>query len=83
MSVTLQIPSEITQALRLPPQEHEHQLLIELAVALYAREMLAFGKARELAGMNKYDFGHLLSQRAIPRHYYQADLDDDLAYANH
>jgi predicted HTH domain antitoxin len=81
MSLTLQIPSDIAQALRLPPREQERQLLIELAVTLYAQEILSFGKARELAGMDKYEFGLLLGRRDIPRHYDEEDLDDDLEYA--
>ncbi len=82
MSVTIQIPTDISQALRLPPKEREKQLLIELAITLYARELLSFGKARELAGMSKHDFGRLLGQRGVSRHYSQDDLDDDLAYGN-
>jgi predicted HTH domain antitoxin len=43
--------------------------------------MLSFGKARELAQMGKYEFGILLGQREIPRHYEAEELDDDLSYA--
>jgi predicted HTH domain antitoxin len=81
MSLKLEIPDDIVQAIRLPPAEQEHQLLVELAVALYARSMLSFGKARELAQMSKYEFGILLGQREIPRHYEAEDLDDDVRYA--
>ncbi|MBU4224990.1 MAG: UPF0175 family protein, partial [Chloroflexi bacterium] len=42
---------------------------------------LSFGKARELAGMGKYEFGRLLGERGIPRHYGREELEDDLAYA--
>lgn len=81
MSLILQIPTDIAQALRLPAPQQERQLLMELAVALYAQEILSFGKARELAGMTKDEFGQLLGQRGIPRHYSEADLVADLAYA--
>lgn len=81
MSITLEIPDDIVQAIRLPPADQEHQLLVELAVTLYARRLLSFGKARELAQMSKYEFGILLGQRDIPRHYEAEDLDDDLCYA--
>jgi predicted HTH domain antitoxin len=56
-------------------------LLIELAVALYARGILFFGKARELASLSKYEFGLLLGKRKTPRHYSAEDLRDDLMYA--
>jgi predicted HTH domain antitoxin len=81
MSLTLQIPSDIAQALRLPPRDQERLLLIELALTLYAQEFLSLGKARELAGVDKHEFGLLLGRRGIPRHYDEEDLGDDLEYA--
>ena len=51
MSIELEIPDAIAQAIRLPLSDQKQQLLIELAVALYARDILSFGKARELAGL--------------------------------
>jgi predicted HTH domain antitoxin len=57
------------------------ELLRELAAALYADGLLAFGKARELAAMGKYEFGRMLAARGIPRHYTREDLQDDLDYA--
>ena len=81
MGIQLEIPDHVAQAIRLPLVEQKQQLLIELAVALYARGMLSFGKARELAGLSKYEFGVLLGKREIPRHYEAEDLRDDLIYA--
>jgi len=81
MSIQLHIPDSVTRAMRLPPAEQQAQLLIELAVALYARGALGSGKARELCVLSKYEFGLLLGKRGIPRHYTAADLDDDLLYA--
>jgi predicted HTH domain antitoxin len=54
----------------------------ELAVTLYAQGILSFGKARELAGKSKYEFGLLLGKRQISRHYTTEDLEDDIAYAH-
>lgn len=81
MSINLEIPDHVAQAIRLPLEEQQQQLLVELAVALYARGILSFGKARELAGLSKYEFGLLLGKRRIPRHYSSEDLQDDLMYA--
>jgi predicted HTH domain antitoxin len=81
MSIQLEIPDAVAQAMRMPRSEQEQQLLIELAVALYARDILSFGKARELTGLSKYEFGLLLSRRSIPRHYGPEELQDDLTYA--
>ena len=81
MSIQLHIPDSIAQALRLPPPEQQQQLMIELAMALYARGILSFGKARELSGLSKYELGLLLGKRSIPRHYTADDLHSDLDYA--
>jgi predicted HTH domain antitoxin len=81
MSVQLQIPDSVIQAIRLPEEEIAQELRVELAVALYGRGLLSFGKARELAEKGKYEFGRLLGQRGITRHYGQKELEDDLSYA--
>jgi predicted HTH domain antitoxin len=81
MSLSLTIPDSVVEAIRLPEKRLREEMLIELAVALYAQDALSFGKARELAGLNKYEFGRVLGQRQIPRHYGLAELEDDLAYA--
>lgn len=51
-------------------------------IALYAQDILSFGKARELAEMGKCEFGQLLSRRGVIRHYGFAELDDDISYAH-
>ena len=81
MALHLEIPDSVAQALRLPMHEQEHRVLVELAVSLYAQGILSFGKARQLCGLGKYDFGLLLGKREIPRHYTEEDLKDDLKYA--
>jgi len=81
MSVQLQIPDTVVQAIRLPEERLVRELLVELAIALYAQGLLSFGKARELAGMGKYEFGRLLGERNVARHYGREELEDDLAYA--
>ncbi|MBI5293191.1 MAG: UPF0175 family protein [Chloroflexi bacterium] len=81
MSIQLQIPDSVAQAMRLPPLEQQQQLMVELAVALYARGILSFGKAREVAGLGKYECGLVPGKRSIPRHYTADDLHDDVTYA--
>lgn len=53
----------------------------ELAVTLYARQLLSLGKARQLAGLSRRDFEALLGERRVPRHYSEEDLEEDLDYA--
>jgi predicted HTH domain antitoxin len=81
MGLELHIPDSVAQAIRLPEERMAQELVVELAIALYAQGLLSFGKARELAGMGKYEFGKLLGRRGILRHYGQEELEDDLTYA--
>ncbi len=81
MSIQLEIPDSIVEAMRLARQDQKQQLLLELVLALYARGILSFGKARELAGLSQYEFGLLLGKRVVPRHYTAEDLQDDVSYA--
>jgi predicted HTH domain antitoxin len=81
MTIHLQIPDSVAQALRVPEERIEQELLRELAVSLYAGGFLSFGKGRELASLGKYEFGQLLAARGVSRHYGREELEDDLAYA--
>ncbi len=81
MSVTLEIPAEIVQCVRVPPQEIEERLRLEMALALYAQNLLSSGKACALARLTRWEWEELLSKRQIPRHYCEADLTEDLAHA--
>ena len=79
--VTITVPQDIVQALRLPPDTVAAELQRELAVALYQRGILSSGKAAALAGMTRWEWEELLGARKIPRHYADEDLDRDIAYA--
>ncbi len=81
MALRLEISDSVASGLQLPASEVESRLRTELAVGLYAQGILSFGKARELAEMSQYEFGDLIGDRGIPRHYTEADLEADLAYA--
>jgi predicted HTH domain antitoxin len=81
MSITLDLPHNIHEALHVSPAEAELRLKLELAVALYAQKALSQGKAAELAGMDWFDFNDVLAARGIPMHYGQKELEEDLAYA--
>lgn len=81
MSLQLEIPEGIAQAIRLPEARMKNELLVELALSLYSQRFLSFGKASELAVMPKYEFGLLVGKRGIPRHYGPEELEEDIAYA--
>lgn len=78
----LEVPSDVVDALRLPPEEAEGEIRRELALALYRRGVLSLGKARILAQMSRWQFEQLLGERRIPRHYTASDLAEDIAHAH-
>jgi predicted HTH domain antitoxin len=80
MGVTLHVPDSVVRSLLLPANEVEERLRSELALSLYAQGILSFGRARELAGLSRYQFGYLLTRRNIPRHYGRDEMAEDLAY---
>jgi predicted HTH domain antitoxin len=76
--MVLEIPNDLVAALRVPPQEQQARLRCELAVRLYQKGLLSFGKARELAEMSKWEFHILLHQEGIVRRYDTEELEEDL-----
>ncbi len=82
MSVMLEVPNEVTQAMRLPAPEAEARLRLELAIGLYTQRLLPLGKAAHLAGLNRWEFDDILSRRGVPGHYTEEDLIHDAAYAD-
>jgi len=81
MALLLDISESVTTSLRLTEPEIEPRLRLELAIALYTQNLLSFGKAAELSGISRYQLGDLLTQREIPRHFTDEDLEFDLEYA--
>ena len=81
MSLTLEIPDEVSQAMRLPPPEVEARLRLELAVSLYSQDILNLGKAAEFAGVSRLELNGTLARRNVPMHYGPKDLAEDIAYA--
>lgn len=79
MSLRLEFNDEIQDALRIPPEEQEGRLRRELALRLYEKRLLSLGKARQLAGVEKWDFLLLLAQEGIARQYEKTELTQDLA----
>ena len=81
MNVTLEIPDEVLADLPVPAPDRAAFLRLEAACGLYARDVLSLGRAAELAGIPKFDFGLEVGRRGIPRHYTAEDLEADIAYA--
>ena len=73
--ISIEIPREVIHATRMTPEE----LRRELAIHLFQKGKLSFGKAREMAGMTVWAFQQLLGSRGIPVHYNVEDYEEDLA----
>jgi len=76
--MSLELPAEAVEALRLPRGEEQSRLRRELAIRLYEKGLLSFGKAREVAGLTKWQFHELLGDEHITRRYDREDLQQDL-----
>ena len=72
--ISIEIPREVVHVARMTPDE----LRRELAVYLFQRGKLSFGKAREMAEMTVWAFQQLLGSRGIPVHYDVEDYEQDL-----
>ena len=78
MRLSIEVPRELLQAIKLPAEEVPVRLKRELAIRLYAKGLLSFGKARQLAGMTRWDFHDLLAEEGIPRRYDVEEIEEDL-----
>ncbi|GAB4340950.1 MAG: hypothetical protein OHK0047_32470 [Leptolyngbyaceae cyanobacterium] len=81
--LVLEIPNDVAESLQLPPPERLARVQRELAVRLYQKGLLSFGKARELAQMTKWEFHSLLADEAIERSYDLEELENDLSTLEH
>jgi len=72
--MTLNISDQVLQASGLT----EEELTLEIAVALYQREILSLGKAADFAGLHRMAFQAALYERKVPINYDIEDLEDDL-----
>ncbi|MBM3129917.1 MAG: UPF0175 family protein [Chloroflexi bacterium] len=77
-TLVLEIPGELSASLRVPPEEQLARLRRELAARLYQKEILTFGKARELARLTKWEFSLFLGEEGILRRYDEEDLKQDM-----
>jgi Uncharacterized small protein len=56
----------------------EHEIRLELAVALFAQQRLSFGQAQKLANLSRPAFEKILFDRGIPSLYDVPEFIEDL-----
>jgi predicted HTH domain antitoxin len=82
MAISITIPDDVLESAKIPRSELKQELLKEMAFALYSRGITSLGTARKLAKIDKWMFLEGLAERGIERHYNEAELKEDIAYAN-
>jgi len=75
---SIEIQDNLVDAIKLPVAEVPNRLRRELALRLYEKGLLSFGKARELAGMQRWEFHDLLGDEEICRRYDVKEWEEDL-----
>jgi len=81
MPLSLTIPNEVLDVVKVPRSRIKAALTQELAFTLYARGMASFGTARRFGKMTKWEFMEGLAEREIARHYHEAEAKEDIKYA--
>lgn len=77
-TLIVEIPEDISLSIKIPESELKERLMVELAIRLYQKGILGFGKARKLAGLNKWQFQEILTKENIPINYDIEELERDL-----
>lgn len=80
MSLQLTIPDSVLNHLRVPHQKAEPELRKQLAVALYSKAMISFDAARELAGLDCWEFGDLVNEKELSSRCSRFDASGEVLY---
>ncbi len=78
MKITMELPDDVLNILNIPKDKLSSELKIQLALFLYEKGKLSFGKARELSSLTVWEFMEKLSENKIPLKYDVKDLKEDL-----
>ncbi len=78
MQLVIDVPEDVIDAIKLPTEEIPARLKRELAVRLYQKGLLSFGKARRLSGITRWDFHDVLEEEGVSRRYDVQELEEDL-----
>jgi predicted HTH domain antitoxin len=76
--LSIEIPDDVLQAMKLPLRDAPVRLRTELALRLYEKGILSLGKARKLSGLSRWEFQEQLGQQGILRRYDVQELEEDL-----
>lgn len=83
VSITIEIPREIAEALPGPPALAELEVRKELALALFARGTLTSAQVCSWLGLTRWEGEELLAKRGVPRPYTTDELAAEMRNARH
>jgi len=66
LHIDLEISPEVLMALNTSKEDFKKEIKLWAAIALYQFNKLSLAKAASLAGLHRYDFEKILSDRKIP-----------------
>jgi len=72
--ITIELPPMV----KLPEDEVEERVKLELALRLYEKGILSFGQARKLANLSKWSFIEILKKENIGIPYDENEFREDL-----
>jgi predicted HTH domain antitoxin len=72
--MTIQISDKILERCSIKPEE----VKLEVALVLYAKEILTLEQASKVAEIDQLRFQQILGERNIPIHYGIEDFEEDL-----
>jgi len=78
VKVEMEIPRDVLFAARIDEKKASLELKRHLALYLFEKEVLSFGKSSELAEMSQWDFMDLLGNKGIPLHYGTKEFEEDI-----
>jgi hypothetical protein len=80
MTLQLTIPDSVVNQLHIPPQNIKAELQQQLAVSLYARGMISFDAACELANKDCWEFGNLVNEKDLAQRCGRVDATGEVFY---
>ena len=69
VKIEIEVPKDVLLATRISERRASVEFEKELALYLFEKRNLSFGKACQLAKMSKWDFLEELGKRRVPLHY--------------
>lgn len=78
VKVEMEIPKDILFAAGIEEERVSLELKKQIALYLFEKGVLSFGKASELVGMSQWDFMDLLGSKGIPLHYGVKEFKEDM-----